>query len=356
MCACIILRGDWAWGTTMRNRTRGVLIALLCLGMASCTGGKQPPIVTKAPPQKPPHGGGPEPGRGPAPTPPPGSACGQGTYPPLSPGQTTYVITAGDANLTIPILCIPQGVTLKVDPSVTNIVWSVGQLIFEQNATIDLSNSTLKGGRGGDGAPPPGQASYCKQGGAGAAGGGGQTGPSGVSLTIQDLKSIRDNGSLWIRTDGGIGGDGGTGGQGQQGGGHDKRGILGHCGAGNGGAGGPGGPGGQGGSTSAVTFLMHDPSDIPPNNFIAGCNSACSASTRPTGATGNTGVVAVFGSPGCGGNGGGGGPGGLEGDRGESSAGGSGSHGGTGSLGTCTPVNAWQRTLTMQMLRLRHRR
>jgi len=267
--------------------------------------------------------------------------CPDGTYPNVKPG-TTVTITQADAHLTMPVLCIPDGVTLKVAPDVSAVEWTVGKMIFGVNVTIDLASGAAKAARGGDGGPPPGQAGYCTLGQGGAGGGGGSTGASGVSLTIKDLESISDQGSLWIRTDGAVGGDGGNGGQGQQGGGHRKSGIGGHCNARDGGPGGSGGPGGPGGATSPIKLTLRaDQHDLPHNPLIAGCATTCTPSARPPSATGNTGVIAVWGAPGCGGNGGSGGPGGLEGDRGESIPGGNGGAGGAGPLGACSPATGW---------------
>ncbi|EJL78304.1 hypothetical protein PMI15_04368 [Polaromonas sp. CF318] len=230
-----------------------------------------------------------------------------GQFPPLAAGQLVYVIPMDQASgLIIDTLYLPKNVTLKAGEGVTAIDWSVKTIRIEENATIDLSAPQAKPGRAADGAPPPRQASYCAVGAAGAAGAGGTPGKQGVSLNIHDIDSIDNEGSLWIRTDGGPGGDGGNGGKGQQGGGPRKNVLNKRCGAANGGAGGAAGAAGPGGATAKVVVMFKaNPGTSPVTNGTAG---SCGASQRPSALQGKSGVIAIWGSPGCPGNAGSAGP------------------------------------------------
>jgi hypothetical protein len=256
-------------------------------------------------------------------------------YPVLNPGQTEYVIQPGDAKITMEKLHIPSGVTLKAAPGVTTIEWYVETIVFGPTATIDLSTASGKPGKASNGPLPPGQAGYCTKGAGGGNGQAGAGGPAGASLTLRDVRNIENQGSLWIKTDGGPGGDGGDGGRGQQGGGPDHR-FLHGCDAEIGGPGGNGGGGGAGGPTSPIkiVFRTHHPNP----HFISGCSQTCDPSTRPPGASGNSGVVAIWGSPGCGGTGGAAGIGGAGGEF-TAGYGPGGGAGGSGPIGACTPVS-----------------
>ena len=232
-------------------------------------------------------------------------------FPPLAPGQKTYVIQENEASgLIIRNLVIPDGVTLKLAPGVSGIDWTVLEISFGKNSTIDLSASDHVPAQAADGAPPPPQAPYCKIGVSGSPGAKGADGADGHSLTLRSIKRVELKGSLWIKTDGGPGGNGGNGAQAQQGGGPRKRPFG--CDAAPGQVGGRGGDGGNGGSTSRIllTFAGQAP------DIRSGISQDCGTSSRPNGATGDSGIVSIFGAGGCGGRPGAGGPMGEGGDSG----------------------------------------
>ena len=242
-------------------------------------------------------------------------------FPVFPAGVTEYVVGPSDATLWIERLIIPDGHSIKVDPSVTSIDWTVRTIAFGRDATIDLRRSTSTPPKASNGPPPPGQVQdYGKAGLPGSAGAAGSAGVPGADLLIRELASFQSQGSLWIRTDGGSGGAGGDGGQGQTGGGPHNPGapIIGKK-AGRGGAGGPGGPGGAGGSTSRVEITFRP--SVPRERFQSGCSDTCGPSQRPPAAVGESGVMAIWGAPGCGGAGGAGGPGGPSGDSNRDSKG-----------------------------------
>lgn len=220
------------------------------------------------------------------------------TFPPIQPGQTSYVIKPEEANgLIIGTLYLPKDFTLKVDPGVRSINWSVSVLKFDDGATIDLSAPEQQAAGGGDGGKPQPQGGYCTQGQAGQPGGNGAPGLSGVNLTISNLAPINSQGTLWIKTDGQPGGNGGNGGDGQTGGGHKSvragLGGGGSCGAGGGGDPGRPGAGGAGGPTGKVTLIYAGQSQgTTPNTVLPNCGH----SQRPDVPAG---AIMISGRPGC---------------------------------------------------------
>ncbi len=231
-------------------------------------------------------------------------AAGQ-QFPVIQPGQTSYTISPAEASgLVINTLYLPDGFTLKVDPSVKSVDWIVDKIVIGVGATIDLSAPQTKPARAPNGVAPPPQASWCATGATGAAGDKGVAGLSGVKLTIHNVGSIDNHGSLWIKSDGGPGGDGGNGGNGQQGGG--RRSVVGGggpffhgggCNAAGGGAGGAGGSAGAGGQTSIVTISFQNAGAAPITN--GGVSAQCGPSQRPASVQGATGVIVIWGAPGC---------------------------------------------------------
>jgi hypothetical protein len=227
------------------------------------------------------------------------------TFPPIQPGATSYVITPEEATgLVINTLYLPKGFTLKVDARVKSIEWNVDKIKIEEGATIDLSAPLAKPSKAADGGPPPGQAGYCTAGVGGAAGGNGTSGTPGLSLTIHNVSSIDNQGSLWIRTDGGPGGNGGNGGTGQQGGGHRSTvgggGPFFHgggCNAAGGGAGGRAGAAGAGGMPGKVIITFKETGTTPITN--GGIAPDCGPSQRPASVQGATGVIVIWGASGC---------------------------------------------------------
>jgi hypothetical protein len=224
-------------------------------------------------------------------------------FPPIQPGQTSYTVTADEASgLVINTLALPENFTLKVDPSVKSINWIVSKIVIGSNATIDLSAPQDKPPRARDGGGMR-QAQHCVAGLGGIPGGNGMPGAPGVSLTINNVESIDNHGSLWIHTDGGPGGDGGNGGPGQLGGGHKSfgEGLFhgGSCGSAPGGPGGPGGAGGPGGPTARVLITFKASGTAPITNHADA--PTCGPTQRPAIAQGNTGVIVISGAPGCGG-------------------------------------------------------
>ena len=259
------------------------------------------------------------------------------TYPTFAAGETTYVVTPCEANLIIDTLYIPSGYTIQAGPGVTSMNWQVTTLKFGTNATIDLSvlqpapyppvsvtgaplpvpySHAYRAAHGAFGAGPPQQADYCIGGQGGAPGGGGADGAAGVDLTMTGVATVDNDGgqgSLWIRTDGGMGGDGGIGGRGQRGGGRRSGWSLSHplqgCGAAAGGPGGRGGPHGAGGRVAGVSITFT--ASPAPVQIDTGTAAVCGNSTRPPAVNGATGRIVVWGAVGCPGVDGPQGPGGL---------------------------------------------
>src|SRR5580692_10783751 len=97
-------------------------------------------------------------------------------FPPIAPVATSYTISPAEAGLAIDTLYLPKGFTLKFDPSIRSVDWSVSKIRIEEGATIDLSASQTVPARAGNGSPPPGQAGYCATGAGGAPGGDGKAG------------------------------------------------------------------------------------------------------------------------------------------------------------------------------------
>jgi hypothetical protein len=215
------------------------------------------------------------------------------TFPPIKLGDTSYTITAADAHGIIKTVYLPKNFTLKVAPGVTLIDWTVDTIRTEEGVTIDLSASPLKPAKAADGASVPGQAPSCDNGGAGGAGRPGIAGAPGVSLTIHNLSNFDNQGSVWIRTDGGPGGDGGNGGNGQLGGGA-KTTFLNGCSAGWNGAAGAAGTGGAGGATGKVNINFKDGTPA----ITSGADAPGCAPTQIP-AEGNTGKITIWGAPGC---------------------------------------------------------
>jgi hypothetical protein len=234
------------------------------------------------------------------------------TFPQLSPGQTEYVVTADQAvGLVIGTLYLPRGLTIRPAPGVTRIDWTVRTLKIDEDTTFDLSAPQQKPAKAAAGAGAGGQASYCVRGGPGAAGATGARGHDGASLTLRDIVRVENNGSLWIRSDGGPGGDGGDGGAGQLGGGPMKKWTHANkCGGAPGGAGGADGAAGQGGRPGTVTLKYRVDTGGAIQN---GVSSTCGRSQRPSVAHGTSGVLVIWSSPGCPGKNGVAGPGGRHG-------------------------------------------
>lgn len=65
-------------------------------------------------------------------------------FPVFPAGVTEYVVSPSDATLWIERLIIPDGHSIKVDPSVTSIDWTVRTIVFGRDATIDLRRSTSR--------------------------------------------------------------------------------------------------------------------------------------------------------------------------------------------------------------------
>lgn len=219
-------------------------------------------------------------------------------FPQLAPGQTEYIVTADQAvGLVIGTLYLPKGLTIRPAPGVTLIDWTVRTLKIDEDATFDLSAPQENPAKAPAGASAGGQASYCARGAAGAAGGAGTAGHDGASLILRDIVRVENNGSLWIRSDGGPGGDGGDGGAGQLGGGPMKKWTHANkCGGAPGGSGGPGGTAGPGGRPGTVTLKYRVDTGGPIQN---GVSSACGRSQRPSVARGTSGVLVIWSSPGC---------------------------------------------------------
>ncbi len=214
-------------------------------------------------------------------------------------GASEYVVPLDQSrDMQIATLCIPKGHTIKFAHDVKDVSWSVLRLRIEEDATIDLTAMQVKPSTAHGGAPPAGQASYCAQGAAGNPGGTGETGQQGIGLNIHDLEGIDNQGSLWIKTDGGPGGDGGAGGKGQQGGGARKNILNKQCGAADGGAGGTGGAAGAGGPASKVTFTLKGSTDGA-SLFPSGVAPTCGVSARPSGLSGRVGIIQAWGGNGC---------------------------------------------------------
>ncbi len=221
-------------------------------------------------------------------------------YPILEAGQTEYVIPECEAsNLEIASLYIPDGVTLKPSPGVKAIEWSVRNIRFGRDATIDLSAPNWE---------PPAPRSISRKlplavgenGKEGEAGPSGMKGADGVSLKLKGIAQIEGTGTLWIRTDGGPGGAGGQGGAGQDA--IPERRFFSRRGIG--GDGGVGGPGGNGGSTSVVDLSFRTGQN--PFNLYARKAQDTVPSLRP--ADEIKGSIIIQGAGGLGGKGGVGGP------------------------------------------------
>lgn len=220
-------------------------------------------------------------------------------FPVIQPGQTSYTITPDEVSGIIDTLYLPDGFTLKVDPRVRTIDWSVKKIKIGAGVTIDLSASDVKPPKASNGAPKP-QAEYCQPGAPGNVGANGTPGTPGVSLTIHDVDSVEIPSSLWVRTDGGPGGDGGDGGDGQTGGGKRSIGAgWGHggpCGSAGGGPPGAGGAGGPGGAAAKVVIKFKDPGTTPiTNGFFS---PQCGPSQRPTIDDGILRILSISGCPG----------------------------------------------------------
>jgi len=209
---------------------------------------------------------------------------------------------------------------LTLADDVLGINWHIAYLQFGQQAMFDISAATppwswSAGHPPHPGGPPgnvhvpwpipptppdyPGQAPKHQKGATGFSGEAGHVGNPGrsLNLVIDNLDLV---GSLWIRTDGGLGGPGGNGGAGQIGGDWGCDGDN-HCNGGDGGDGGRGGDGGQGGPTSAAQITI--------NSFPKGylqrpiaVASYCGTSNPPETWAGDDGRIVVWGAPGCGGS------------------------------------------------------
>jgi len=241
-------------------------------------------------------------------------------YPDTS--ENPFLVKYSDA--WIDTLHITAGLTMKLDPSIKSIHWTVIRMVVDPGnyATLDVSAPPGKpdpspAATGVDKIPI--QADYCQVGAKGNPGHSGTPGNPSIPVTVTGIREININGYLWIKTDGGLGGDGGRGGTGQIGGGNQSGGpfAIGHCGFAPGGPGGDGGQGGSGGGISPVTFTTAtDPiqnlvKTLPPGSGCAQKNQ----NTPPLPTTPNSGLAIAFGTPGCAGNRGPEGPPGAEGAR-----------------------------------------
>ena len=214
-------------------------------------------------------------------------------YPTFRPGATVYRVCPDETNLIISNLVIPDGKTIVFDPTIRSVDWVVERLVVPGRGTIDLRPQLTPPAAPGRVPMRPEQADYCTPGKNGSRGLQGRKGLNGTNLAIRDLKTVDNDGTLWIRTDGQDGGPGGPGQNGQKGGGPRR--VIGRwCEDRPGGRGGPGGYGGQGGLPAqvSITFRSNPGSTPVRNNQPPGCG----LSNRPSAGTG---LILISGRPGC---------------------------------------------------------
>jgi hypothetical protein len=237
------------------------------------------------------------------------------SWPPNAIAGGSYVVTAKDQAKVIPILRLPDNFTLKFDHDVSDVRWLAGTLEFGRGVTIDLSPPEVSLPPGPNGADASGQPTYGVKGTDGSPGGSGRVGASGTSFSLVTGKTA-SFGSIWIKTDGGLGGPGGRGGNGQLGGGFSCGNLtIPHTNGGNGGSGGRGGSGGSGGSTAKVSFSVTEMAGKTAKAVPS--PHQCGKSQRPQEAGDDDGSIVIFGLAGCGGPGGPGGAAGPGGDEGQ---------------------------------------
>ena len=246
-----------------------------------------------------------------------GAATAQ-TFPDFHGGNS---VTLSGIPINVVTLYIPADHEIHFSPEAGEIVWTVEHIVFESNALIDLTKPYVIPKASPNGADVLTQSPICKAGEFGGNGSDGTPGQAGRSLTFRGVKTIDNQGSLWIRTDGTPGGDAGKGGRGGVGGGH-------------------GGQGGAGGATSIVKFEHERGLRRPNLRFVSGCTATCEPSQRPDEAKGPVGVLVIWGGSGCGGKGGIGGDGGPPGGEG-AGYGPRGQDGAAGIPGACTSSKGW---------------
>ncbi len=200
-----------------------------------------------------------------------------------------------------------DGDVIYFDPTINSAEIVVQTLTLHGKSTIDLSPTVQVPGPAGRPATPT-QARNdppTQRGSDGTPGANGQTGAAGTALKLSVVSVVANDGSLWIKTDGGAGEPGGPGGDGAKGAGPLTSGV--HCyDGGAGGNGGRGGNGGKGGNTSKVTIKIAD------QQISGNRTPGVAPSLRPISAN-LVGAVVAAGSPGAGAQGGvagNGGPGG----------------------------------------------
>jgi hypothetical protein len=231
----------------------------------------------------------------------------------------TYVVQPQEREKVISYLKLPRNFTLSLDPSIEEIHWTVTKMEFGSGATIDLSSPRTIPAPGPSGQDVPGQPGVGMPGMQGGRGSAGINGRNGRTMTLR-VTELTPHGSLWIRTDGGLGGSGGRGGNGQLGG-PSSCGLIagGRVDGGPGGSGGDGGEGGRGGSTSTVDISIDKIPGRSTTGWVATVTDStlkCGPSERPEGLMEDDGRIVIYGHPGCagiGGTGGAPGPGGDEG-------------------------------------------
>jgi hypothetical protein len=259
-------------------------------------------------------------------------------YPPGAVAGGTYTVKPSEAKQSIENLVLPDGFTLKLDPSIRTIHWSVKRLSFGINAVFDVSSPQAIPDVPRQLDRPP-QANACDDGIRGYIGTPGRTAAGPLWVVIKEIEKVDPKGSLWVKTNGAPGGQGGKGSDGGMGGGRGGT-FWSHCGPNKGGIGGDGGPGAPGGQTTSVAFVKRgDSLSYLPNNCPAEPAPACGPVATFDGASGNTGTITAWGGVGCGGAGGekgyagpGGGEGAGYGDDGNV-------RGAPGALGRCAGPN-----------------
>ncbi len=216
-------------------------------------------------------------------------------FPPISSGQTTYTINSTQTRLNIQNLVLPDNFILDAAPDVKQIRWTVQNVQIGKKVLIDLSAKGVPAKQPTE--RPARQADYCKWGKTGSDGRRGQAGYNSISATITEIVSINNNGSLWIRTDGGKGGTSGDGQRGQQGGGHWASFPPPFCGAGQGGRGGEPGPLAEGGHVSQVFIALAEKPNEP--YVPQAVTSTCGRTAPPKDWDQGGSTIVILGSRGC---------------------------------------------------------
>jgi hypothetical protein len=240
-------------------------------------------------------------------------------WPPNAAANKYYVVSREEASFQYDYVLLPAGFVLYLADDVPGLNLQITTLEFGIGAVIDISAvpppgpgdqqpSAPESGHGPMIRPPwpppntpdaPAKAAAHENGTPGYAGLPGHPGNPGRPLTML-VKNLVFQGSLWVRTNGGVGGPGGNGSAGGEGGnnacdGADK------ANGGNGGRGGNGGIGGTGGDTSIVTIQINNQPVGWSLKPIAN-TTYCGFAETPDNWTGfDDGRIIVWGSPGCGG-------------------------------------------------------